>query len=109
MGHGPSAVERDRAAALAAWSAVEKHLTEVRRSVLAEIRSYPRPIAGCDQQFNFLLERSWRVSDELARLAATRDPDALIGFISASPCIDQAFRARLLSALNAAAPAPAPS
>lgn len=26
-------------------------------AVKAEIHAYPRPIAGCDAQFNFLLER----------------------------------------------------
>ncbi len=33
-----------------------------------EIRSYPTPIAGCDQQFNYLLEQQARVVAELHRV-----------------------------------------
>jgi hypothetical protein len=33
-----------------------------------EIRNYPTPIAGCDQQFNHLLEQQARVASELSRL-----------------------------------------
>ena len=33
-----------------------------------EISSYPTPIAGCDQQFNYLLERRTQIRRELARL-----------------------------------------
>lgn len=32
-------------------------LTAELANVKAEISSYPRPIAGCDAQFNYLLER----------------------------------------------------
>ena len=32
-------------------------LERERRKLNDEIRSYPSPIAGCDAQFNFLLER----------------------------------------------------
>ena len=33
-----------------------------------EISNYPTPIAGCDEQFNFLLERYSQVRRALARL-----------------------------------------
>jgi hypothetical protein len=33
-----------------------------------EIRSYPRPIAACDLQFNYLLEERARIARELGRL-----------------------------------------
>ena len=36
--------------------------------VKAEISSYPRPIAGCDAQFNYLLERR---DELLAALSST--------------------------------------
>ena len=39
-----------------------------RRRINDEIRNYPTPIAGCDAQFNFLLEEQARIVDELDRL-----------------------------------------
>jgi len=36
-----------------------------------EIRAYPRPIAGCDAQFNYLLERR----EELEKLVQPGDKD----------------------------------
>lgn len=38
------------------------------RNVAAEIGSYPRPIAGCDAQFNHLLDIRWRLGRALAAL-----------------------------------------
>lgn len=35
-----------------------------------EIYNYPTPIAGCDQQFNYLLEQQAQVVAELARVRA---------------------------------------
>lgn len=50
----------------------ETSFTELREKLLkqkvqiqAEINSYPAPIAGCDQQFNFLLERRSAVRRQL--------------------------------------------
>jgi hypothetical protein len=39
-----------------------------RQNVLAEIGSYPRPVAGCDAQFNYLLDLRWRLDRALAAL-----------------------------------------
>ena len=39
-----------------------------RQNVLAEIGSYPRPVAGCDAQFNHLLDLRWRLDRALAAL-----------------------------------------
>lgn len=61
------------------WRELAKHLEEVRRSVLAEIRSYPSPIAGCDQQFNHLLEQRARIARGLSRLASIRQGDPATG------------------------------
>jgi len=42
---------------------------EARRLTLAEeIRTYPGPIAGCDQQFNWLLDQMELVKSERRRL-----------------------------------------
>jgi hypothetical protein len=42
-----------------------------RQLLYEEIKSYPTPIAGCDQQFNYLLERQARV---IAELRSLHDP-----------------------------------
>jgi hypothetical protein len=44
-----------------------------KRRLYDEIRSYPTPIAGCDQQFNYLLEQQARVHTELNRVRAALD------------------------------------
>ena len=43
----------------------EKFLEFEKRRLYEEIRTYPTPIAGCDQQFNHLLEQQAQVSAEL--------------------------------------------
>lgn len=86
------------------WTELEDHLENVRRSILAEIRNYPPPIAACDQQFNYLLEQRDRIAGELSRLAALRrdnsarktDVEALADFINASDCIAQEVKRHLL-------------
>ena len=45
-----------------------RELEERKAQLYAEIKNYPTPIAGCDQQFNYLLEELAKVSGELARL-----------------------------------------
>ena len=35
-------------------------------TIYEQIKKYPTPIAGCDEQFNFLLEERVRVRDLLA-------------------------------------------
>ena len=41
-----------------------------------EISSYPTPIAGCDQQFNYLLERRTLIRREWARLLQAEQENA---------------------------------
>ncbi len=50
----------------------EAHLEAERRRLYEEIKHYPTPIAGCDQQFNYLLEQQARVIAELSRIRAAR-------------------------------------
>jgi hypothetical protein len=45
-----------------------KLLEAERRRLYDEIRNYPSPIAGCDQQFNDLLEQLQRILAELRRV-----------------------------------------
>jgi hypothetical protein len=47
---------------------VEEQLDAERRRLYEEIRSYPTPIAGCDQQFNYLLEQHAQIIAELNRI-----------------------------------------
>ena len=48
--------------------AARARLEAERERIREEISSYPAPIAGCDEQFNYLLERRAQVRRELARL-----------------------------------------
>jgi hypothetical protein len=41
-------------------------LERERREVIYEIRNYPAPIAGCDAQFNFLLEERNAIEQKIA-------------------------------------------
>ena len=49
--------------------ALHSRLQAENRRIQSEISRYPTPIAGCDQQFNYLLERRTQIQCELARLA----------------------------------------
>ena len=49
----------------------EKFLEAEKRRLYEEIRNYPTPIAGCDQQFNYLLEQQARIAAELNRIRAS--------------------------------------
>jgi hypothetical protein len=51
----------------------EKFLEAEKRRLYEEIRNYPTPIAGCDQQFNYLLEQQARVTAELNRIRASTE------------------------------------
>ena len=50
------------------FGAARARLEAERERIREEISSYPVPIAGCDEQFNYLLERRSQVRRELARL-----------------------------------------
>ena len=52
----------------AEFGAARARLEAERERIREEISSYPAPIAGCDEQFNYLLERRVQVRRELARL-----------------------------------------
>jgi hypothetical protein len=102
-----SATEPRADAAPSPWTALEDHLESARRSILAEIRNYPPPIAACDQQFNYLLEQRDRVARELSRLASIRrdnsrdtDVEPLLEFINASECIGGELKAHLVQLLH---------
>jgi len=47
-------------------------LEDEKRRINEEIRNYPTPIAGCDAQFNFLLEEQAKIARELEQLKDSR-------------------------------------
>lgn len=51
-----------------AWSRLQDHVRNLTRALQEEIRTYPTPIAGCDQQFNYLLEKKRQLIDESSRI-----------------------------------------
>jgi hypothetical protein len=95
-------------------SLLESILSEIRGSlekrrlwIVGKMGQYPRPIPGCDQQFNYLLAERDGIFAELVRLdeiasavPTRRDPVELIdAFLGSSTCLDakakQAIRSRL--------------
>lgn len=89
-------------------------LEVARKLTSAEIHAYPSPIAGCDQQFNYLLEQRTAIAAELERLAKldegraageqAKELDAVLG---SSLYLDEetrrALRASLRPAIDATA------
>lgn len=61
-----SEIARDARAVDGLWTTLQDHLLDLRKAVQDEIRTYPTPIAGCDQQFNYLLEKKHRIAAELS-------------------------------------------
>ena len=83
-------------------------LESCKQRLFDEIRRYPTPIAGCDQQFNYLLEQQATIARELAQTLVTiaeaqthRDPRGLLGeLIRTAHSLDDTTRQRLLSRLH---------
>jgi hypothetical protein len=86
------------------WEALRGLLEEMKGTVAAEIQAYPRPIAGCDAQFNHLLERRRSLWEELSRLdAARRDSQTGVeACLNSSTCLDQEAKRAILDALETA-------
>jgi len=80
-----------------AWQAVREHLLREKDRIVAEIRSYPPPIAGCDAQYQFLTERRHLIARELVRLQSAQGggTTALDDFIASSAFIDVAAARRM--------------
>jgi chromosome segregation ATPase len=52
----------------ARWAEIRTELEQQKEAIRTEIANYPPPIAGCDAQFNYLLEERTRVNRALNRL-----------------------------------------
>jgi hypothetical protein len=87
------------------WEALGRRLEEEKRAIAAEIETYPRPIAGCDAQFNHLLERRRALWEELSRLEAARAGRAISpeDFLQSSTCLDRDSKRAVLDAHEPAA------
>jgi hypothetical protein len=81
--------------------AIRAQLEAARVRVCAAICDHPRPVAGCDVEFNRLLEDRSRIVQGLAQLDAL-DRFELERFVSESPDIDAATRRRLRASLQQA-------
>ncbi len=96
------------------WEALRRCLETEKDAVAAEIQAYPRPIAGCDAQFNHLLERRRLLWEELSRLEAARgDRTASVGDFLQELDLPRCARpsvpsSQLSSLLEAAQPDPTP-
>ncbi len=60
-------------------SKTEQKVLQALKSVETQLQSYPTPIAGCDEQFNYLLAERQRLTKRLSQI---RDG---IHFIPPSP------------------------
>jgi hypothetical protein len=91
------------------WGALRRRLEQQKDAVADEIAAYPRPIAGCDAQFNHLLERRRALWEALSSLeAAQGDPSTSPeDFLRGSSCLDPESRLAVLDALEPAAGRPA--
>ena len=63
-----SEITREPPASDSAWTNLLEHLRESLHVVQDEIRNYPTPIAGCDQQFNYLLDKRERIVADTHRI-----------------------------------------
>ncbi len=64
---------------LETWQAVKDRLEAQRAALNEEISSYPGPIAGCDAQFNHLLEERRGINRDMKRLDELRDKSRATG------------------------------
>ena len=46
----------------------EQAISDSLRSVREQLKDYPTPVAGCDEQFNFLLSERGRLTQELKKI-----------------------------------------
>ena len=96
--------------ARSSWLEVAACIEQRNQRLYEEIKHYPTPIAGCDQQFNYLLEQQARTVAELAQarqanelVAVHNEPLAVLAsFLESSICIDDATKEQIRLRLAAA-------
>jgi hypothetical protein len=83
----------------AAWSRLREHLRSLTSAIQDEIRTYPTPIAGCDQQFNYLLEKRdqlLRETNSINEAISRGDIRLASSIVRASGHIDENVKAGLI-------------
>ncbi len=92
------------------WAEIKVLLESEKKRIYDEIRTYPPPIAGCDQQYNHLLDERTRISQELKRVHEDSEkslmhPDATLlidEFVKTSSFIGDEKKQEILSRLKEA-------
>ena len=108
MSHAdPTTVPADDAR-LTLLAQIEQALEARRARIDDEVKNYPRPITGCDVQFEYALEQQAGVRKELQRAAALHEAaeknefTRVVGeFLSASAFIDTAAAGEIAASLAA--------
>ena len=90
---------------------VRAALESARNRIRQEIKDYPRPVAGCDQQFNYLLEERMRIAQELAQLDEIRvqtDDESsirrILDFVDSTQYIDHDAKEKIRAILSEGLP-----
>ncbi len=80
---------------------IRRGLEARKRSIAAEMRGYPQPIAGCDAQYQHLSDQRAAIARDLSRLdgACAAGTDASGAFLETSTVLDDETRRRLRAAL----------
>jgi len=109
MSHADSTTLADNAQ-LALLARIEQALEARRARIDDDVKNYPRPITGCDVQFEYALEQQAGVRKELQRAAALRDAvehvqfaQAVTEFLSDSAFIEAAVAREITASLAALA------
>lgn len=67
---------------------LERELRQKKAEIQAEINSYPAPIAGCDQQFNYLLAQRAELNKKLRSLGSMRESSIKFNKVDKAERID---------------------
>jgi hypothetical protein len=100
-------VEAGHATGNPVWGMILDALQKRRAGLCREIRGYPTPIAGCDVQFNGLLEEREALGREIARLDEARAAEhgeegaqAVTAFLATSRFLDADVARRIAALLK---------
>ncbi len=69
--------------------ALHEHLERIKQPINEEIRNYPLPAAGCDAQYNHLIEQRGQLAKEISLLDKIDMAPALGEFVDASAFLDE--------------------
>jgi hypothetical protein len=81
---------------------VRRGLEERKRSIAAEMRGYPQPIAGCDAQYQYLSDHRAAIARDLSGLerACAKGSRPASRLIDSLTVLDDETRRRLRAALT---------